>query len=110
MAKKAHELLVDALESASNAAVDNIVQSRFIKEKQLTRLKKAGFLKPIIRGWYLLDADLSTPETGTSVLWHESYWPFIEQYLRERLGDAYILSAEQSLDLQTGCGLLPTQL
>ena len=110
MAKKAHELLADALESASTAAVDNILQSRFIKEKQLTRLKKEGFLKPIIRGWYLLDADLNTPETGASVLWHESYWPFVEQYLGQHLGDAYVLSAEQSLDLQTGCNLLPTQL
>lgn len=110
MAKKAHELLADALESASSAAIDNILQSRFIKEKQLTRLKKEGFLKPIIRGWYLLDADLNTPETGTSVLWHESYWPFIAQYLKQHLGDAYILSAEQSLDLQTGSSRLPTQL
>ncbi|MFT5482508.1 MAG: hypothetical protein ACI9GW_001159, partial [Halieaceae bacterium] len=71
MAKQAHEILADALEAASSVALDNIVQSRMVKEKQVTLLKKEGFLKPIIRGWYLLDADLHNTDTGTSVLWHE---------------------------------------
>ncbi len=102
MAKQAHEILADALEAAANVAIDNVVQSRQMKEKQVTLLKKEGFLKPIIRGWYLLDADLVNADTGTSVLWHESYWSFIGQYLREYLGDAYCVSAEQSLDLHTG--------
>ncbi|MFT5484813.1 MAG: hypothetical protein ACI9GW_003481 [Halieaceae bacterium] len=81
-----------------------------MKEKQVTLLKKEGFLKPIIRGWYLLDADLHNTDTGTSVLWHESYWTFIGQYLQEYLGDAYCVSAEQSLDLHTGSNVFPTQL
>lgn len=110
MAKQAHEILAEALDSASKAAVDNVLQSRLIKEKQLALLKKEGFLKPIVRGWYLLDADLSHSDTGDSVLWHESYWVFIGQYLQQVIGDEYILSAEQSLDLQTGNNFLPNQL
>lgn len=110
MAKQANEILADALDTASKAAIQNIVQSRSMKEKQVTLLKKEGYLKPIIRGWYLLDADMSNPDSGTSVLWHESYWAFIDQYLKEHLGDDYIVSAEQSLDLHTGCNVLPAQL
>ena len=49
MAKQAHEILAEALDSASKAAVDNVLQSRLIKEKQLALLKKEGFLKPIVR-------------------------------------------------------------
>ncbi|MDA9240733.1 Fic family protein [bacterium] len=110
MAKQAHEILADALDSASTSAVDNILQSRLITEKHLTLLKKAGFLKPILKGWYLLDADLSHSDTGQSVLWHESYWVFIGQYLKQMVGDNYILSPEQSLDLHTGNNVLPNQL
>ncbi len=110
MAKQAHEMLADALDAASKAAFKNIVQSRLINEKQVTLLKKEGFLKPIIRGWYLLDADLSNPDTGNSVLWHESYWTFIGQYLQLNIGDKYVASAEQSLDLQTGSNVIPPQL
>jgi hypothetical protein len=110
MARQAHEILADALDSASKLAVNNILQSRLIGEKQLTLLKKEGFLKPIVKGWYLLDADLSHSDTGESVLWHESYWVFIGQYLKQMVGDDYIVSAEQSLDLQTGSNLLPNQL
>ena len=110
MAKHAHEILADALEAASNVAIENVVQSRLMKEKQVTLLKKEGFLKLIIRGWYLLDSDLSNTDTGTSVLWHKSYWTFVGQYLREYLGDAYCVSAEQSLDLHTGSNVFPKQL
>ena len=110
MAKQAHEILADALGSASKSAVYSVLQSRLITEKHLTLLKKEGFLKPIVKGWYLLDADLSHSDTGESVLWHESYWVFVGQYLTEMVGDDYILSAEQSLDLHTGNNVLPSQL
>lgn len=110
MAKQAHERLADALDAVSRVAVENIVQSRLINENQVTLLKREGFLKPIIRGWYLLDADLGESETGASVLWQESYWQFVSQYLQTILGEAYIVSAEQSLDIHTGINCFPTQL
>jgi hypothetical protein len=110
MAKAAHELLADALEAASKVAVDHIVNSAQLRKQHKTRLIKAGFLKPIIRGWYLLDADLSAEETGDSVLWHECYWAFVAQYLSHHLGEDYIVSAEQSLDIHTGNNQLPAQL
>ncbi len=110
MAKRAHEILADALEAASKVAIHNIVQSDLLEEKQVTLLKKEGFLKAIVRGWYLLDADLSSTDAGTSALWHESYWSFVGQYLNEYVGDDYVMSAEQSLDWHTGSNVLPLQL
>ena len=49
MAKQAHEILAEALDSASKASVDNVLQSRLIKEEQLTLLKQKDFLKSIVR-------------------------------------------------------------
>lgn len=110
MARKPADILADALEEASNAAVNHIVNSKHLLGTNRTRLIKQGYLKPIIRGWYLLDADLTVTETGNSVLWQECYWDFIAQYLQERLADQYIVSPEQSLDILTGGNLCPTQL
>lgn len=110
MAKQAHELLADALEAASKVAVNHIVNGAQLAKQHKTRLNKAGFLKPIIRGWYLLDADLSVEDTGESVLWQECYWAFVGQYLEHHLGEDYVVSAEQSLDILTGNNQLPKQL
>lgn len=110
MAKPISEKIADALEAARRVTVENIVDASRLKRPDITLLKREGFLKTIIKGWYLLDADLSAPNTGESVLWQESYWAFIGHYLNSRLNEHYILSAEQSLDIHTGVNLMPTQL
>ena len=73
-------------------------------------LVKANLMMANLSKANLLDADLSHDDTGASVLWHESYWAFIGQYLHTYAGDDYVLSAEQSLDLLTGNTALPSQL
>lgn len=110
MAKRPSEILADALQAASNQAVNNVIYGPNLDKKPKNILIKEGFLKPILRGWYLLDADLSTQDTGDSILWSQSYWGFVSQYLEHSVGEDYILSAEQSLDIHTGSNKLPTQL
>ncbi|ETS29598.1 hypothetical protein BB987_14710 [Photorhabdus temperata] len=79
MAKTGNERLAEALKAASNAAVGNVFNSRSITDKQRTFLVKKGYLKQIIRGWYLLDADLTTEES-----WRFSAYPWTVIKLKNR--------------------------
>ncbi len=110
MAKTGNELLAEALAAAKKVAIDNIVNSASITKQQRTFLIKHEYLKKIIRGWYLLDGDVMTPNTGESALWNESLWAFIGQYIIQKFGKDYYLSPEASLDLHTGNNALPKQL
>ncbi|WP_197687279.1 Fic family protein [Aquiflexum balticum] len=84
-----------------------------IKSSDLTRthrerLIKAGFLKEIIRGWYITTRPDET--TGESTSWFTSFWDFIAAYLQERFGDNWSLSPEQSVILHAGNLTVPRQL
>ncbi|MFK5913633.1 MAG: Fic family protein [Woeseiaceae bacterium] len=110
MAKTGNQLLAEALQNAIDSAIGNIVYHKNIKPKQQALLNKNGYLKRIIKGWYLLDADLSAQKAGESALWYESMWGFIEQYLSSRFKDNYWLSSEASLDLLTDNNSMPVQI
>lgn len=110
MAITTHEKLAEALANAGNAAIGNILNSSSITPKERSLLTKNGYLKKIIRSWYLLDADLLAENAGESALWFESIWSFIGQYLEEKFGTDYYLSPEASLDLLTGNNALPNQI
>ena len=110
MAKTTNQLLAEALAAARACAVDQIVHFKNIKPKQQALLVKNGYLKKIIKGWYLLDADLSAQTAGNSALWYESIWTFIGQYLSLRFNDNYWLSSEASLDLHTENNSMPNQI
>ena len=110
MAKTGNQLLAEALAVASDSANGNIVHHKSLKPKQQALLVKSGYLRKIIKGWYLLDADLSVQKAGESALWYESMWTFVENYLSLRFNDNYWLSSEVSLDLLTDNNSLPVQI
>lgn len=110
MAKTINQLVAEALSEVNKNANGNIVHSKSIKPKQQALLVKHGYLKSIIKGWYLFDADLSVQGAGESALWYESIWSFIGQYLASRFKDNYWLSAEASLDIHTHNNSMPAQL
>ncbi|MCK5335388.1 MAG: hypothetical protein KAQ67_04465, partial [Gammaproteobacteria bacterium] len=64
MAKTENQLLSEALADISEQAIGNIVHSKNVKPKQQALLVKNGYLKRIIKGWYLFDADLSVQGAG----------------------------------------------
>ena len=72
------------------------------------RLAKHGFLKEVVRGWYIP----SSPEErqGDSTSWYANYWDFCGRYISEKYGDNYIVSADQSLQLHSGNQTVPAQL
>lgn len=100
-------LLATSLERARQAAQDNIVQSGDLSRTHRERLLKAGWLTPVIRGWYILG---HPDDQGKSTRWFASYWDFISQYLNKRFGADYCLSAEASLDFHLDKNTLPPQL
>lgn len=110
MAKTGNQLLAEALTAAGESSIENIVHSKNIKPKQQALLVRRGYFKRIIKGWYLLDADLSAQKAGESALWSESIWSFIGQYLSSRFSDNYWLSPGASLDLHTENNSMPAQI
>ncbi|MFT4927084.1 MAG: hypothetical protein ACI8WB_003190, partial [Phenylobacterium sp.] len=110
MAKTGNEKLAEALAVAGQSAIGNILNAKSISERQRTLLIQQGYLKLIIKGWYLLDGDLMAQKAGESALWYESVWTFIALYVQNKVGDDYWLSPEASLDLHTGSNALAKQI
>jgi len=93
-----------ALQDAGRSAI----RSRDLSRTHRERLLKNGFLKEVMRGWYVQ----SRPDEGQgeSTAWYASYWEFLKDYLNERYGDDWSLSPEQSLLLHAANRAVPRQL
>lgn len=72
------------------------------------RLLKNGFLKEVLKGWYI--ATRPDEQPGDTTGWYASFWQFCAAYLQERFEQQWILSAEQSLALHSGNWVVPGQL
>jgi hypothetical protein len=98
------EVLKDLLDNQHLVAIKTSELSRVHRE----RLLQHGFIKKVIDGWYI-----STPpeeREGDSTSWYASFWNFCSQYLEERYGKDYCLSADQSLQIHAGNQTVPHQL
>jgi len=84
------------------------VKSSDLSRTHRERLVKSGFLKDVMRGWYIPSRPDETP--GDSTAWYTSFWDFCAGYLKERFDNDWCLSPEQSLFLHTGNRTVPTQL
>ena len=95
---------LETLQSGGSIAIRSKDMSRTHRE----RLLKAGFLKEVMKGWYIP----SRPDenAGESTAWYTSFWGFCAQYLSDRFGTDWSLSPEQSLIIHTGNTTVPAQL
>ena len=84
------------------------VRSADLSRTHRERLVKNGFLKEVMRGWYILSRPDETP--GDSTTWYASFWGFCAAYLSERFDNNWCLSPEQSISLHTGNRTVPNQL
>ena len=105
-----HIKLAESLE-ALRALQDHgvvAVRSGDLTRTHRERLFKNGFLKEVMKGWYIP----SRPEETTreSTAWYASFWGFCTAYLQERFGTNWSLSPEQSLLLHVGNMTVPRQL
>ncbi len=72
------------------------------------RLIKNGFIREVMKGWYI--AARPDEPVGESTSWYASFWGFCAAYLNERFDDDWCLSPEQSLSIHTGNRNVPKQL
>jgi hypothetical protein len=84
------------------------LRGRLFSRTHRERLLKAGFIREVIKGWYI-PARPDEP-SGDSTAWYASFWAFCADYLGDRFGTEWSLSAEQSLSLHTGNWTVPRQL
>ena len=85
-----------------------VVESPDLTETHRARLVEAGFLRPVIKGWYICANPADKP--GDTTAWFASYWSFLSGYLGKRFGKRYCLNAEVSLALHTGSTTVPRQV
>ncbi|VAV92662.1 hypothetical protein MNBD_ALPHA06-816, partial [hydrothermal vent metagenome] len=84
------------------------IRSADLTRTHRERLLKHGFLKEVMKGWYILARPDDT--AGESTAWYASYWGFCASYLTSRFKNDWCLSPEQSLQVHTGNMQVPKQL
>ena len=106
----AREKLAASLNAVERLQQDGRVafRSADLRRTDRQRLLHAGFLKEVLKGWYIASRPDETP--GDSTAWFASFWGFCADYLSARFGTAWSLSPEQSLLLHAGDRTVPQQL
>lgn len=97
--------LLHGLQNANGAAA---VRARDLPRTHRERLLANGFLREVIKGWYVPSRPDETK--GESTAWYASFWRFCAVYLDARFGKNWSLSPEQSLSLHGGNWTIPRQL
>ncbi|MDD2293535.1 MAG: Fic family protein [Bacteroidales bacterium] len=85
-----------------------IIKGGELSPTHMKRLMANNFLKPIIKGWYVVTDPMALP--GDTTAWYASFWNFIVRYATERYGNDWCLSAEQSLAIYSGSTTVPAQV
>ena len=104
------EKLADSLAALKTLQDQHVtaIRSEQLSRTHRERLLKNGFIREVIKGWYIP----SPPDepAGESTTWYASFWAFAAGYLNERFGTEWCLSAERSVSLHTGDWTVPEQL
>jgi len=85
-----------------------IFKSSELSRTHRERLQRNGFIKEVIKGWYISANPAEKKADSTS--WFTAYWKFCEKYLNKRFGKNWCLSPEQSLSIHSGNWTIPKQL
>lgn len=105
------EKLAQSLEEMKNLQNDKgiaVVKANELSRTHKDRLLKNGFLKEVLRGWYI--SKRPDEEPGDTTSWYMSFWYFTAVYINSRFGNEWCLSPEQSLSLHSGNFSVPRQL
>jgi hypothetical protein len=84
------------------------IRSNNMTRTHRERLLKNGFIREVMKGWYVPTRPDESPSESTA--WYASFWGFCAHYLNERFGEDWCLSPEQSIALHTGSWTVPKQL
>lgn len=104
------EKLAHSLEQLKQLQDNGVValQSKMLERSDRERLNKHGFIREVMRGWYIPSSP--DEQQGDSTAWYTSFWDFCAAYLDVRLEKNWCLSPEQSIQLHIGDKTVPPQL
>lgn len=85
-----------------------VLRTRDMSRTHRERLVKAGFIKEVMKGWYI--PCRPDEPAGESTSWYSSFWSFCSSYLDSRFDEDWCVSPEQSVSLHTGNWSVPRQL
>lgn len=85
-----------------------IIKASNITRSQKDLLVSKGFLREVIKGWYI--STRPDEKEGETTFWFTSYWDFVSVYFNERFGKDWCLSPEQSISIHTGNYTVPKHL
>jgi fido (protein-threonine AMPylation protein) len=105
-----NEKLADSLDAlqALQKAGQRVFQSKDLSRVHRERLLNNGFVQEVMKGWLISSSP--SARDGDSTPWYASFWEFCARYCRERFGDDWHLSPEQSLLLHAENTVIPTQV
>lgn len=107
---KPNEKLAEALKALKKLQDkhNGVIESKDLQESHRTILVGEGFLRPVMKGWYIC----SNPKDsqGDSTAWYASFWPFVSGYMSKRFGKRYCLNVEASMLLHTHSTVVPRQI
>ncbi len=101
-------LSLEELKKFQNDKGISVIKSSDMSRTHKERLIKNGFLKEVIKGWYISSRPDELPGDTTS--WYMSFWNFAAVYINSRFGNEWCLSPEQSLSIHAGNFSVPRQL
>ena len=99
---------LEVLRGLQDAGGGAAIRARDLTRTHRERLVANGFLREVIRGWYIPTRPDEAP--GESTAWYAAFWPFAAAYLETRFGRNWSLSPEQSISLHAGNWTVPQQL
>lgn len=105
-----HDKLADALKTlkALQDRGPRVIRSAQLPRLMRERLVRAGYLRLIIKGWYVPARPEDKP--GDSTPWYASMRDFIRGYCDARFGQHWYASPELSVQLHAGNTVLPRQV
>lgn len=104
------ERLADSLDELRKLQEDGkvAIQSDELSRTHRERLVENGFLKEVVRGWYIISRPDEKPGDTTS--WYSNFWHFCSRFLNEKYQENWCISAEQSMQIHAGNWKVPDQL
>lgn len=105
-----NEKLAESLEVLADLQRDGgrVFASSELSRTHRDRLKAAGFLAPVVRGWWMATDPTARP--GDTTAWYASFWEFCSRYCNARFGTEWHLSPELSLLVQAEATEVPRQV
>ena len=89
---------LNELRGITETGTRSVIRSDALSRVHRERLTKTGFVEEIMRGWLAVNSRPSD-RRRVDAAWSTVYWEFIREYLSDRFGQDWCLSAESSVAL-----------